>query len=141
MRAVLQAISDTFDYAWMEGAASEDPSRGSRYAPKHAQTLDRLPELAAELRSLTPCMDTRPQTVSYQLLLHLADYIEGLQTFLREKALGNDAAIADLENAFFAEFGKREVAIERYYDQFLAVRAYKPFAEYKPVITPALQEG
>jgi hypothetical protein len=121
----------------MEGEASEDPARGSRYAPKQAEKLDYLPALAAQLRNFVPCAATRPQTASYQLLGHLADYIEGLHTFLREKALGNDAAVADLADAFWREFGKREVAIERYYDQFLAVRAFKPFTKY----TPSLQEG
>ena len=137
VRAVLQAVSEACDYAWMEGEASEDPARGSRYAPKQAEKLDYLPALAAQLRNLVPCAATRPQAVSYQLLGHLADYIEGLHTFLREKALGNDAAVADLADAFWREFGKREVAIERYYDQFLAVRAFKPFTKY----TPSLQEG
>ena len=137
VRSVLQSISDACDYAWMEGEASEDPARGSRYAPKQAEKLDRLPELAAQLRQLSACGADRPQTVSRQLLRHLADYIEGMHPFLREKALGNDAAVAGLAEAFWTEFGKREAAIERYYDQFLAVRAFKAFEKY----TPSLQEG
>ena len=137
VRAVLQAVSDVCDYAWMEGEASEDPTKGKRYAPKRVESLDCLPSLAQQLRKLAPCTATRPQTVSYQLLGHLADYIEGLYPFLREVALGNHACAAQLAKAFWADFGKREVAIERYYDQFLAVRAFNPFFKY----TPALQEG
>ena len=137
VRAVLQSISDACDYAWMEGEASEDPARGSRYAPKQAEKLDRLPELAAQLRQLPASGADRPQTVSRQLLRHLADYIEGMHPFLREKALGNDTLVAGLAEAFWTEFGKREAAIERYYDQFLAVRAFKAFEKY----TPSLQEG
>ena len=137
VRSVLQSISDACDYAWMEGEASEDPARGSRYAPKQAEKLDRLPELAAQLRQLPASGADRPQTVSRQLLRHLADYIEGMHPFLREKALGNDTLVAGLAEAFWTEFGKREAAIERYYDQFLAVRAFKAFEKY----TPSLQEG
>ena len=141
VRSVLEEIGHACDYAWMEGEASEDPIKGSRYAPKHVESLDRLPVLAEQLRQLTPTTATRTQTVSWQLLSHLADYIQGLHGFLREKALGNDAAVPALADAFWADFGKREVAIERYYDHFLAVRAFQPLTTYKPVTTPALQEG
>ncbi len=138
VRSVLQAISDTCAYDWMEGEASEDPEKDCRYAPKQAEVLARLPALATQLRALVPCTATRPQTVSYQLLSHLADYIEGLCPVLRETALGNNVAAAHLAKAFWEDFGKREVAIERYYDHFLAVRAFKPFV---PAVTVNLQEG
>jgi hypothetical protein len=140
VRAVLQSISDACAYDWMEGEASEEPARGSRYAPKQAEKLDRLPALAAQLRNLVPCTATRPQTVSYQLLEHLADYIEGLHPILREVALGSYETADQLAKAFWADFGKREVAIERCYDHFLAVRAFKPFIPSAKV-KPALQEG
>jgi len=140
VRAVLQAVSDVCDYPWMEGEASEDPEKGCRYAPKRVESLDRLPVLAQQLRSLAPCTATRPQTVSYQLLGHLADYIEGLHPILREVALGSYETADQLAKAFWADFGKREVAIERCYDHFLAVRAFKPFIPSAKV-KPALQEG
>ena len=122
--AVLQAISDACHYPWMAGEASEDTARGSHYAPGHVESLDRLPDLARQLRALPDHSRTRPQRVSRQLLDHLADYVEGMYPFLRAKALGEDAQAAALAADFWREFGRREVAIERYYDHFLASQAF-----------------
>ena len=121
--ALLQAVSDACHYPWMAGEASEDSTKGSHYAPGHAESLDRLPELARKLCLLADPGATRPQRVSRQLLQHLADYIEGFHSFLRPKALGEDGKAATLAAAFWNDFGKREVAIERYYDHFLASQA------------------
>ena len=121
--ALLQAISDGFDYAWMSGEASMDPQKGEYYAPAMAQTLQAVPDLARQLRSFAADhrrMPTRPQTVSMQLLARHADYIEGLAGYLQEKACGNDRIAAEKAVAFWDAFGKYELLLERYYDHFLA---------------------
>ena len=138
VRQLLQAVSDACDYRWMAGEAPEDGGKGSHYAPGHAEDLNRLPVLAAELRQFVKTHDTRPKTLSCQLLAHLADYLEGICPFLRAKALGQDRDAAILAHAFWKEFGKREVAIERCYDHFLASQAFTLRITGK---APSLQEG
>ena len=138
VREALQAVGDACDYRWMAGEASEDLQKGSHFAPGHAEALDRLPALAANLRQFVKPRPTRPQTVSCRLLGDLADYLEGIHPFLRAKALGRDREAAVLADAFWKEFGRREVAIERYFDHFLASQAFTLRITGK---APSLQEG
>lgn len=137
---LLQQVSDIFDYPWMAGEASEDPKKGDYYAPSRAQKLDKIPALADQAKAIAAAhrvMPTRPQTVSMQLLGYYAEYIRCIGSILRDKALGNDEAAALAEVAFEEAFGKYEMAIERYFDHYLATRTLQRITG-KPV---TLQEG
>jgi hypothetical protein len=124
----------------MAGEASEDPEKGDYYAPSRAQKLDKIPALADQAKAIAAAyrvMPTRPQTVSMQLLGYYAEYIRCIGSILRDKALGNDEAAALAEVAFEEAFGKYEMAIERYFDHYLATRTLQRITG-KPV---TLQEG
>ncbi|MBR2431477.1 MAG: hypothetical protein IKB23_01030, partial [Clostridia bacterium] len=58
--------------------------------------------------------------VSVRLLEFHALYSEMLADALVEKAVGNDEAAAELLRKMRVECGKREVAFERWYDQYMA---------------------
>ena len=76
-------------------------------------------ELAAQARARAAQhteMPTRPQTVAYRLLARHADFCEGLAEVFIEKALGHNARARDLNAAFFADFGKYEIELDRYMD-------------------------
>ena len=68
-------------------------------------------------------MPIRVQTVAMRLLKLHAQYVQGLAQAMALKSLGKDAEAKDAALAFFAEFGKNEVAWERYYDHMLMVHA------------------
>ena len=123
---VLKAISDTFDFGYMEGTKSLDKRISDFYNPAHAAQLEKIQELAARERALAMKhlqMPNRPQTVSWRLLLLHADYCQHLGKIMECKAKGLNYKACELHKAMFEEIGKQEVAFERYYDQGLAYRA------------------
>ena len=131
-RNLLQRITDTFDFVYMEGQASEDPARSAYYAPARVEALSRLPELAAMERSLATAhlnMPYRPQTVSWRLLLRHAEYIEKLGALMTQKALGNDYTARELAKAFCDDFGRYELELERYFDHGLACRVLEQITD------------
>ena len=67
-------------------------------------------------------MPTRPQTVSYRLLEHHAEYITSLAEILTHKAKGEQLEAVDKAEAFADSFGRHEFEIERYYDHDLAIK-------------------
>ena len=122
---LLQKISDTFDYRYMEGECSKDPRISDFYDPERVPQLQKLFELAALERSLANknlCQEYRPQTVSWRLLLRHAEYVEKWAQIMIEKALGNNFRAQELAKAFCDDFGRYELEMERYYDHSLACR-------------------
>jgi len=123
---ILQNLSDVFDFAYMEGECSKDERISTYYDPERAQRLSVVPELCARLRQLVQShlnMPTRPQTVSWRMLMRHAEYCEMWAEIVTEKALGHDFKAVELANAFKENFGKYELEMERYYDHMLACRA------------------
>ena len=123
--ALLQKISDTFDFKYMEGECSKNPAVSDFYDPDRVPQLKKLFELAALERNLANkhlSMEYRPQTVSWRLLLRHAEYVEKWAQIMIEKAEGNNYKAVALATAFCADFGKYELEMERYYDHSLACR-------------------
>lgn len=122
---LLQHISDTFDFAYMEGERSEDQSISPYYAPNRVPQLKSITQLCAQERELANkhlSMPTRPQTVSWRLLLRHAEYCELWTQILIEKALGHNEQSIELSKQFCSTFGRYEIEMERYYDHSLACR-------------------
>ncbi|MBR2634871.1 MAG: DUF4838 domain-containing protein [Clostridia bacterium] len=118
--AVLKKICAAFDFSFMSGERSVDPSVSAYFDPARAKDFDDVRDYAAELRSLVAAhmaMPTRPQTVSWRLLGYAADFFEGIAAFMKEKCVGHSALPLQMAKEFLVEFGKNEIAIERYYDQ------------------------
>ena len=65
-------------------------------------------------------MPWRVQTVAMRLLRHHTDFCAGFAKFMATKCLGKDAEAKAEAVEFLAEFGKREVEIEHYYDHYMA---------------------
>ena len=123
--ALLQKITDTFDFKYMEGECSRNPAISDFYDPERVSKLKQLFELAALERNMANkhlVMEYRPQTVSWRLLLRHAEYVEKWAQIMIEKAEGNNYKALDLAVAFCADFGKYELEMERYYDHSLACR-------------------
>ena len=81
--------------------------------------------ISAELEAIATehlAMPTRPQTVSYRLLLRLAEYIVGLAGVIEALYSGDRQGAEEKNKAFRSSFGRHEFEIERYYDHCLACR-------------------
>lgn len=123
--AVLKAISDAFDFAYMEGTRSKDPKISSFYDPERVPQLERVYELAAQERAIAAKhmnMPARPQTVSWRLLIHHARFCEGMASVMIAKAKGENYKAVELAKTAAHDMGKHELEIERYYDHCLAAR-------------------
>jgi len=122
---LLQQISDAFDFAYMEGECSKNEDISSYYDPERVSRLNSIKELAALERTLANKhlrMPTRPQTVSWRLLLRHAEYCDLWAEILVEKALGHNYHAIELSERFCETFGRHEIEMERYYDHSLACR-------------------
>ena len=122
---IMKAISKAFDFAYMEGIRSVNPNISKYYDPERAPRLDAVHDLASQTRHLAskhPNMPTRPQTISWRLLALYADFCDMWADIMKAKALGHNFKAKELAKQFYGDFGKHEVAIERYYDHGLATR-------------------
>jgi len=122
---LLQRITDTFDFAYMEGIRSKDSTISKYYDPERVPQLEKIYELAAIERSMANdhlAMEYRPQTVSWRMLLRHAEYIEKWAQLMIEKAKGNNCKAVELFKQFCDDFGIYELEFERYYDHSLACR-------------------
>ena len=138
---------DYFKHAYGEGwqLALEYLKAVDTYMPqtymeaKHTSRIPNnfyKPEMEEKLLALVPVakefeekldgyknMPIRVQTVAMRLLKLHAQYVQGLAQVMALKSLGKDEEAKVAAKAFFAEFGKNEVAWERYYDHMLMVHA------------------
>ena len=121
--ALLKRIGDAFDFGYMEGEKSADENVSPYYDPQRFPLLDSIAELCEQELNLAEQhlnMPTRPQTVSWRLLLRHAEYCKLWAEILKEKCLGNNEHAKDLALEFSKVFGRHELEIERYYDHGLA---------------------
>lgn len=140
--AYLQDVEKAFDFAYMSGEAGEDRLRDRFYAPSQKPKLESAKEVAVQGRKLAEdhrINPTRPQTISWRLLYHHAEYIENLGPIVAQVAIGNKTEAQEMAKKFYASFGVHEYEIERYLDFCLAMR-YLEFKVLKDYPMP-LQEG
>jgi len=68
-------------------------------------------------------MPHRVQTVAVRLMAEYAQFCRGIAQVMAIKCMGKDAEADQAFAEFKADFGKHELAIERYYDHFEATHA------------------
>ena len=123
--SLLQKISESFDFGYMEGTKSADKRISNYYDPNRVPQLEKVFELTAIERNLVQKhlnMPYRPQTVSWRLLMRHAEFCDRWAQLMVEKAKGNNYKAIELSKEFFREFGKYELELQRYYDHCLACR-------------------
>ena len=124
-RDYLRAVDEYMPQTYMEAKhTSRIPN--NFYKPEMEEKLLALVPLAKEFEEKLHehrNMPVRVQTVAMRLLKLHAEYVQGLAKAMALKSLGKDEEAKNEALAFFAEFGKHEVAIERYYDHMLMVHA------------------
>ena len=123
--AYLKAVDEHMPQTYMEAKhTSRIPN--NFYNPAMEEKLLSLVPIAKEFEERLDAhknMPVRVQTVAMRLLKLHAQYVQGLAQAMALKSLGKDAEAKDAALSFFAEFGKNEVAWERYYDHMLMVHA------------------
>ncbi len=122
---LLTQITNAFDFAYMEGEKSKNRTISAYYDPDRVPQLQAIHDLCAQERKLVSThmnMPTRPQTVSWRLLLRHAEYCDLWADILIAKAQGHNFRAQELAKEFTCIFGKYEIEIERYYDHSLACR-------------------
>ena len=121
-------LGKIFDRSYFEKELSSDEEISLFYNPDFAKNLDKLDALLDEWDVLIKenyNSDIRVQTVSVRILEYFVEYCRLLKTPLRTKAYANDEEALRLFEEFCAEFGKREVEIDPYYDHGTAMMAIR----------------
>lgn len=124
--AYFKKVSDAFDFPFMSGERSKDVSISKCYDPDRVERFENVKEYAQQIRELVQShmqMPTRPQTVSWRLLLKHAEFCEKIAAYMKEKCVGHDALAYKMAVEALDDFGKHEVEIERYYDHHLAFKS------------------
>ncbi|MBR6789691.1 MAG: DUF4838 domain-containing protein [Oscillospiraceae bacterium] len=94
------------------------PAMAEKAAGVPAVTAAFAPVIEANLRQ-----HKRARAVSWQLLKHHLAYADLLADYVTARAKGDTEAMKAAADALTDEFSRREIYIERYYDQFLATRS------------------
>ena len=121
--AYFEKMAKIFDYPYMAGEASADKEVGKYYDPAMADQLRTVRELVKEGEALAKAhlqVPTRPQTVSWRLLLRHCQYALGVAETMALLAENNEPEANKFGRAFCEEFGAHEFELERYYDHYLA---------------------
>lgn len=98
------------------------------YAPQRVPALRSVHEITAEIEPILLAhknMPKRAQTVAVRLLLKHLEYCNALADIFILKALGADVEAKKLCLNFLDSFGKYEVEIERYFDQYMFQHSIK----------------
>lgn len=138
----MQSISNIFDFPYMAGERSCDLSVSKYYDPSRKADFETVPMYMKACRDLVQShlvMPTRPQTVSWRLLEKHAEFCDGFATMMQEKCQGHEEVAHQKGQEFFDTFGRHEIEIERYYDQYMAAKSL--FRIVKKTQAVVLQTG
>jgi len=119
-RDYLKELSEALPFSVLsKDEAAKRPMK--YYAPELAERIRRIREITKKGRELIKAhynSEVRVRTVSVRLLEHHAAFCDLLSDLMVEKVLGDDEAADRCYETLRIEFGKHEVEILPYYDQF-----------------------
>jgi len=123
VRTFLQTIDILMPQEYMEIRHSylRDPKKF--YVPAMEAQLLQVQQVTENFKAQLSAFSNMPyrvQTVALGLLEHYADYCAGVAAVMALKCTGKDSEAKQFYKNFALEFGKREQAIERYYDHYEA---------------------
>lgn len=134
--AFFKKMGECFDHKFLAGEKSANSKIGDYYNPAMAQKLRAVKGIVEEFLPFVQehkNMPLRAQTVSYRILNRYLEYVCGLSDVLVLKSLGAGKEAKELYTKFLSDFGKYELEMERWYDQYNLGSAF-----YRRVL---LQEG
>lgn len=124
----LEKLGKIYSRSYFEREMSADPEVSLFYNPEFAKglcSLDPLLDEGLDLIKKNYNSDVRVTTVSVRLLEYFITYCRLLKEPLKLKAQARDEEALTLFEEFCAEFGKREVEIDPYYDHGTAMMAIR----------------
>ena len=132
--AYLQAIDEQIPQTYVEAKHSRNRSNAKFYDPSMEQQLAAVKEITeayAQKFASYRNMPYRVQTVAVRLLTRHMEFCRGLASALALKCVGKDVEAKAAFKGFMQNFGKYEVAMERYYDHMMVVHALKVIFDTK----------
>jgi hypothetical protein len=93
-----------------------------------SQVCDKYDEIFKAHRN----MPYRVQTVSVRMMILYMEYLRGYANAMALKAVGKDDEAQVAAKAFWNDFGKNELAWERYYDHAMMVMGQGAIFNSKP---------
>lgn len=126
-REYLDAVGEILTYPHLSGNLSANENIGRYYSPEQAKKIGELEsviERAGKTFRWEAQYPARVQKVSNDLLVRHFDYCRGIAKFMKMKAEGEFEKAKAAANEWYAEFGKYEIGMERYYDHGLAVMSF-----------------
>ena len=119
VRDFLRSISSKVDFRYLNGKLS---CNWEYYNPSLVQdfrsAIDEIISFSSFVEEHRN-MPYRAQSVSYKLLSRFLEYAKGVIEALILKAEGREEEALNLYNGFLDSFGRYEVEIEMYYDQYM----------------------
>ncbi len=132
--AYLEAIDEHMPQSYVEVVHTVKTDSNRHYKPEMESKLLAVKGITEELEKKFAAhrnMPYRVQTIAVRLLTEHALFCRGLAAALALKCVGKGAAAKEAFESHMAEFGKRELAMERYYDHFMAFHSLKPIFNTK----------
>ena len=126
--AYLEQIRENLDFAHQSGLCSIDKSIGSLYNPEFAPKAAKVKEIVADFAPMIEANKNqyyRVSTVAWRLLREHQDMLKYIADITEQRALGNNEAADAIGKQLIDDFSRREIYIERYYDQYLFVHCVR----------------
>ena len=119
VRDFLNSLSSKVDFRYLNGKLSGtwdyyNPS----LVPSFTAAIEEIDAFYPFVKSHMN-MPKRPQTVSYRLLYRFLEYAKGIIEAMILKASGKESEALLRYNSFLDTFGRYEVEMELYYDQYM----------------------
>jgi hypothetical protein len=130
-------LGAAIDYRYLIGSLGKPGAESRWNNPDLIDSFKKVYDIVEEYRPFVEAhknMPYRAQSISYRVLSKFLDYCRGLTEALILKADCKDKEAHEAYLEFFKEFGKREIEIERVFDQCLSYRSLeKIFKDLKRV--------
>ena len=128
VRECMEALTEIFEYGYMLGVDSKDYTKGPHYDPDREADFARVKGICDKYRKYAEanykCAD-RVKTVSMILFLRYLEYCEGAAEVMKLLCHGTSEEADEAAENFFESFGRHEPEMERYYDHYLNVFAWR----------------
>ena len=126
--AYLESLSACFDYDYMSGHKSLDPSISKVYNPPMAQKVAPVSGLTAAFAPVIAENKNQPKrasSVAWRLLDAHKDFINYIAEITMKRAVGDNEGAVAAEKRFKDDFSRREIYMQTCYDQVMVWHAFR----------------
>jgi hypothetical protein len=141
---ILEKIGEAMPHRYMARHDSADIKISKTYNPAYAPLLRRVPAIAEEAKPFLEAhknMPMRAQTVAYKLFRYYMEYCTKISRCLVLQSLGALVEAREEFEKFLYDFGKHEVEIETYFDQYMMGFMYEMLIFKKIAKVPPKSES